>query len=78
MDTETEICKHLENQTLAWELTHGFGDKAFKNTTMEPLEAVISITFSGNYKRQCIREFKDMVVSPTGLGPENDCAGDDL
>jgi hypothetical protein len=29
MDTETESCKHLENQTIPWELTHGFRDNAF-------------------------------------------------
>jgi hypothetical protein len=34
MNTETESCKHLENQTVAWELKHGFQDKAFmKNST---------------------------------------------
>jgi hypothetical protein len=29
MDTETESCKHLGNQTVAWELTHGFRDNVF-------------------------------------------------
>jgi hypothetical protein len=29
MDAETEICKHLENQTVARELKHGFRDNAF-------------------------------------------------
>jgi hypothetical protein len=29
MDTETKICKHLENQTFAWELRHGFQDRSF-------------------------------------------------
>jgi hypothetical protein len=29
MDTETENCKHLENQTVAWEVKHGFRDIAF-------------------------------------------------
>jgi hypothetical protein len=34
MDMETESCKHLENQTVAWELTYGFRDNAFmKNST---------------------------------------------
>jgi hypothetical protein len=28
-DMETEGCKHLENQIIAWELTHGFQDNAF-------------------------------------------------
>jgi hypothetical protein len=35
MDTETESCKHLENQTVAWELTYGFRGNAFmKNKTL--------------------------------------------
>jgi hypothetical protein len=29
MDTETENCQHLENQTVASELTHRFRDNAF-------------------------------------------------
>jgi hypothetical protein len=29
MDTETESCKHLENLTVIWELTHGFRSNAF-------------------------------------------------
>jgi hypothetical protein len=33
MDTETESCKHLENQTIAWELTHGFRGNAFMKSS---------------------------------------------
>jgi hypothetical protein len=29
MDTETESYKYVENETVAWELTGGFRDKAF-------------------------------------------------
>jgi hypothetical protein len=29
MDMKTESCKHLENQTVAWELTPGFRHNAF-------------------------------------------------
>jgi hypothetical protein len=29
MDTTIESCKHSENQTVAWELTHGFRGSAF-------------------------------------------------
>jgi hypothetical protein len=29
MGTKTESCKHLENQTVAWEVTYGFRDNAF-------------------------------------------------
>jgi hypothetical protein len=29
MDVDTGSCKHLENQTGAWELKHGFRDNAF-------------------------------------------------
>jgi hypothetical protein len=29
MDTETESCKHLENQAFAWEVRRGFRDNAF-------------------------------------------------
>jgi hypothetical protein len=29
MDTETESCKHLEKQTVAWKLRHGFRGNAF-------------------------------------------------
>jgi catalase (peroxidase I) len=53
MDTETEICKHLENQTVAWELTY--------NAFM--LEAVLSLRFSPSYKREFIREFKSVTDS---------------
>jgi hypothetical protein len=28
MDTETESCKHLENQTVAWEWRDSFWDNA--------------------------------------------------
>jgi hypothetical protein len=28
-DMETESCKHLENQTVAWELIHGAEENAF-------------------------------------------------
>jgi hypothetical protein len=49
MDTESESCKHLENQRVAWELKHGFRDNAFTRSRMEPLE-VISIQFLGSYK----------------------------
>jgi hypothetical protein len=29
MDMENESCKHLENQTVAWELKYGFRENAF-------------------------------------------------
>jgi hypothetical protein len=29
MDMESKSCKHLENQIVAWELTHGFLDNTF-------------------------------------------------
>jgi hypothetical protein len=33
MDTETESCKHLENQIVARELTRGFRENAFMNNS---------------------------------------------
>jgi hypothetical protein len=33
MDMETESCKHLENQPVAWELKHGFRDNSFMNNS---------------------------------------------
>jgi hypothetical protein len=41
MDTETENSKHLENQTVALELIHGFRDNA--NRTEELYDMVTSI-----------------------------------
>jgi hypothetical protein len=32
-DMKTESCKHLENQTVAWELRHGFRDNAFMKSS---------------------------------------------
>jgi hypothetical protein len=38
MDTEIESCKHLENQTIAWELKHGFRDNALIKNSNGTLE----------------------------------------
>jgi hypothetical protein len=48
---------------------------------MEPLEAMISIRCSRSYKMEFIVNSNDeqlnMTTSPAGLGPKNDCAGED-
>jgi hypothetical protein len=56
-DKKNQSCEHLENRAVAWERIHGYRGNAFSKTVMEPLEAVISILFSGIYKRQCIRQY---------------------
>jgi hypothetical protein len=58
MDVDTGSCKHLENQTIAWELKHGFRENTFMKNRVERLEAVISLRFSRSYKRQCISRFR--------------------
>jgi hypothetical protein len=57
MDTETESCKHLENQIVVSELTHGFRDNAFMKSSNGTLGGgdLCSVLI---YKRQCIREFE--------------------
>jgi hypothetical protein len=37
MDTGTEICKHLDNQTVAWERIHGFRDNPLMKCSNEIL-----------------------------------------
>jgi hypothetical protein len=49
--TETESCKHLENQTAAWELRQGFRATHSRTVMEPPLEAVVSIRFSGNFEK---------------------------
>jgi hypothetical protein len=36
-DTKTESCKHLDTQTVAWELRHGVRDNAFMKNSNENL-----------------------------------------
>jgi hypothetical protein len=58
MDVDTGSCKHLQNRTVAWELTYGLRDDTQTKSRMEPLEVVSSVRVSGSYKRQWIRELE--------------------
>jgi hypothetical protein len=63
MNTKTESWKHLEtkplfrNEHAVSEATHS------RRIVMEPLEAVISMRFSGSYRREFIREFNSEIHS---------------
>jgi hypothetical protein len=50
-DTETENCKHLENQTVAREFKYGFRDNATMKNSNKNL-AGGDLWFSGSYRGQ--------------------------